>query len=192
LRQLQGCIDRGLQAVAAEQEPIREHVEELRRIEATLDPSQGSSQQRRRRFGRLRRRLRRRGDPVRAQMAVVMAAFAAGLFAGPEVAEEIRDNLELERWFRLPKGHERRIHGRRHAGVRLVQEGATLMPVLDAHKGRDAPYQAEELLSYRGATPPKQEQEALQRRKVMRRARSKARRPVLLAELERRYQAAPP
>jgi hypothetical protein len=25
-----------------------------------------------------------------------------------------------ERWFRQPKRHERRIHGRRHAGVRLV------------------------------------------------------------------------
>jgi 2,3-bisphosphoglycerate-independent phosphoglycerate mutase len=38
----------------------------------------------------------------------------------------------LERWFRLPKSHERRIHGRRHAGVRLVQTGATLVPALDA------------------------------------------------------------
>ena len=28
--------------------------------------------------------------------------------------EEIRDNLDLERWFRLPKSHERRIHGHRH------------------------------------------------------------------------------
>jgi hypothetical protein len=25
----------------------------------------------------------------------------------------------LERWFRLPKSHERKIHGRRHAGARL-------------------------------------------------------------------------
>src|SRR4029077_9614633 len=100
-------------------------------------------------------------------------------------------NLELERWFRLPKGHERRIHGRKHAGVRLVQEGATLMPVLDAHKSREKPYQAQELLSYKEAQPPKEEQESMRRRKVMRRARSKKRRPALLAELEQRYLSPP-
>jgi len=180
-----------LQAVAAEQEQIHEHVQEVKRIAATLDRSKGSRKQRKRRFQQLRRRLQRRGDPVRRQMAVVMAAFMVGLFAGPEVAEDVQDNLDLERWFRLPKGHERRIHGRKHAGVRLVQEGATLMPVLDAHKDRDEPYQAEQLLNYRQANPPPEEREALRRRKVMRQARSKKRRPILLAELERRYQAAP-
>ena len=187
---LQGCIDRGLQEVAAEQEQINEHVQEVKRVEATLDPSKGSSKQRKKRFQRLRRRLKRSGDPVRMQRAVVMAAFLVGLFAGPEVDQEIVDNLDLERWFRLPKGHERRIHGRKHAGVRLVQEGATRMPVLDAHQGREAPYQAEELLGYKEAKPPKEEQEAMHRRKVMRRARSKKRRPALLAELEQRYLSA--
>lgn len=123
------------------------------------------------------------------KMAVAMVAFSAGLFAGPEVDQEIRDNLDLERWFRLPKGHERRIHGRRHAGVRLVQEGGTLMAVLDAHKGKEEPYQVKELLGYKDAKPPKQEQEAMHRRKVMRRARSKKQRASLLAELERRYLA---
>ena len=188
---LQGCIDRGLQEVAAEQKQINEHVQEVKRVEATLDPSKGSSKQRKKRFQRLRRRLKRSGDPVRMQMAVVRAAFLVGLFAGPEVDQEIVDNLDLERWFRLPKGHERRIHGRKHAGVRLVQEGATRMPVLDAHKGREAPYQAEELLGYKEAKPPKEEQEAMHRRKVMRRARSKKRRAGLLAELEQRYLYAP-
>jgi hypothetical protein len=179
-----------LQSVAAEQEQIKEHVHEVKRIAATLDASTGSSKQRKRRFQHLRRRLKRRGDPVRTQMAVVMAAFMVGLFAGPEVAEDVQDNLELERWFRLPKGHERRIHGRKHAGVRLVQEGATLMPVLDAHKDQEEPYLAEQLLGYQQAKPPREECEAVRRRKVMRQARSKKRRPVLLAELERRYQAA--
>jgi hypothetical protein len=191
LQKLQGCIDRGLQAVAQEQEHIQEYVKEVKRVEATLDPSKGSSAQREKRFDRLQRRLRRSGDAVRMQMAVVMAAFAAGLFAGPEVDQEIRDNLDLERWFRLPKGHERRIHGRKHAGVRLVQEGATLMPALDAHKDREEPFEAEELLGYKDAMPPQQEQEAMHRRKVMRRARSKKERPILLAELERRYRNAP-
>jgi hypothetical protein len=191
LRKLQGCIDRGLQEVAAEQEPIKEYVQEVKRVAATLDPSRGSSAQRKRRFDRLKGRLKRSGDAVRMRMAVVMVAFAAGLFAGPEVDQEIRDNLDLERWFRLPKGHERRIHGRKHAGVRLVQEGATLMPALDAHKDREEPFKAEELLGYKDAQPPKQEQEARHRRKIMRRARSKKQRPILLAELERRYRDAP-
>ena len=177
--------------MASEQEPIKEYVKEVKRVEATLDPSKGNCEQRKRRFARLKRRLNNSGDAVRMQMAVVMVAFSAGLFAGPEVDEEIRDNLDLERWFRLPKGHERRIHGRKHAGVRLVQEGATLMPTLDAHKDRDEPFQADELLGFKDAKPPKHEQEAMHRRKVMRRARSKKQRPILLAELERRYRDAP-
>jgi hypothetical protein len=180
-----------LQAVAEEQEQIKEHVQEVKRVEATLDPSKGSVQRRKKRFHRLKRRLKKSADGVRMQMAVVMVGFTAGLFCGPEVDQDIRDNLDLERWFRLPKGHERRIHGRKHAGVRLVQEGATLMPALDAHKGREEPFTVEELLGYKDAKPPKQEQEAMYRRKVMRRARSTTQRPVLLAELERRYLAAP-
>jgi len=180
-----------LQAVAEEQTQIKEWVQEVQRVQATLDPSRGSGKQRQRRFAKLRRRLARSGDAVRMQMAMVMVAFAAGLFAGPEVDQEIRDNLDLERWFRLPKGHERRIHGRKHAGVRLVQEGATLMPALDAHKDREEPFQAAELLGYKDASPPQQEQEAMHRRQVMRRARSKKERPILLAELEHRYLEAP-
>jgi hypothetical protein len=180
-----------LQEVAGEQEQVREYVKEVKRVEATLDPSKGSGRQRKKRFDRLRRRLKRSGNAVKIRMAVVMVAWSLGLFAGPEVDQEIRDNLELERWFRLPKGHERRIHGRKHAGVRLVQQGATLMPALDAHKDRDRPYQAEELLAFKDAEPPPQEQQAMHRRKIMRRARSKKQRPVLLAELERRYRDAP-
>ena len=191
MQQLQGCIKRGLQAVTAEQEQIQEYVHEVKRVEATLDPSQGSVQQRKQRFHRLKRRLKKSGEAVRMQMAVVMVSFTAGLFCGPEVDQDIRDNLDLERWFRLPKGHERRIHGRKHAGVRLVQEGATLMPTLDAHKDREEPFQVEELLDYKDAKPPQQEQAAMHRRKVMRRARSRKQRPILLAELERRYLAAP-
>ena len=189
--QLQGCIDRGLQAVVEEQKQIQAYVQEVKRVVATLEPSTGSVPQRKRRFHRLKRRLQNSTDPVRIQMAVVRVAFTAGLFCGPEVDQEIRDNLDLERWFRLPKGHERRIHGHKHAGVRLVQEGATLMPALDAHKGREEPFTVKELLGYKDAKPPKQEQEAMYRRKVMRRARSTTQRPVLLAELERRYLAAP-
>jgi hypothetical protein len=175
-----------LTAVAPEQEVIRGQVQEIAKVAATLDPQRGDSATRRKRFKRLQKRLGSSSDPVRMQMAVVMAAFAVGLFAGGDLKGLPWDNLDLERWFRVPKGHERRINGRRHAGVRLVQEGATLMPVLDAHRER-GPFTGEELLRYRTAKPPTDEQEAVKRRKVMRKARSKTKRPVLLATLEQRY-----
>ena len=187
MKRLAGYIDRGLEAVAPAQEQVRGQVEEVRQIAATLDPERGTRAQRRRRFRRLQQRLARSTDPVRQQMAGVMATFLVGLFAGGDVADLPQDNLDLERWFRLPKGHERRIHGRRHAGVRLVQEGATLLPVLDAHRGRDHPFGVAELADYCEAQPPPDQQEALRRRKVMRRARSKKKRGLLLAELEQRY-----
>ena len=185
MRRLARCLDGGLAAVAEEQETIRGHVEEVAKIAATLDETGGTRANRRKRFQRLRKRLASSGDATRVHMALVMAAFVVGLFAGGDLRGLPMDNLELERWFRLPKGHERRINGRRHAGVRLVQEGATLMPVLDAH--REGVFTAEQLLGYRDAKPPPDEQEAIERRKVMRKARSRKKRPVLLAALEHRY-----
>src|SRR5512135_1990640 len=98
------------------------------------------------------------------------------------------DTDGLERWFRLPKGHGRRIHGHRHAGVRIVQEGPTLVHALDAHLTHPEPFGVTDLLPYRSARPPECQRQAIHRRKIMRRARSKTKRPKLLAELERRYQ----
>jgi hypothetical protein len=191
LQRLARCIDRGLDAVTTEQDAIREHVQELHQIQQTLDPQRGTARQRRRRFRRLQQRLSQSDDPVRVQMGVVMAAFVTGLFAGGEVDGLPADNLDLERWFRLPKGHERRIHGHKHAGVRLVQEGATLMLVLDAHRSHPEPFRREELANYRGAQRPPEEMAAFERRKLMRKARSTKQRSQLLAELERRYQDGP-
>src|SRR5690349_23678262 len=106
-------------------------------------------------------------------MAGVMRSFRAGLFVGGDAMAHIQDNLDLERWFRLPKGHERRIHGRRHAGVRIVQEGPTLVLALDAHVAHPGPFTAEDLLPYRTAREPACQREALHRRKIMRKARSR-------------------
>src|SRR5262249_24194097 len=120
-------------------------------------------------------------------MGQVMASFAPGLFVGGEEADLPQDNLDLERWFRQPKGHERRMHGHRHAGVRLVQEGPTLLMALDAHIAQPEPFTAADLLAYRHSPHPPGQKQALHRRAIMRRARSKKKRPLLLAELERRY-----
>jgi hypothetical protein len=130
-------------------------------------------------------------DPIHQTMAVVMFSFCAGLFVGEGKFEDITDNLELERWFRLPKSHERRIHGHRHAGVRIVQEGPTLVHALDAHAAHPEPFAVADLLPYRRAQEPQCQKQALHRRKIMRKARSKKKRPPLLADLERRYQKLP-
>jgi hypothetical protein len=130
-------------------------------------------------------------DPIRPKMAVVMISFVAGLFVGEGQFEGIVDDLDLERWFRVPKSHERRIHGHRHAGVRIVQEGATSVPALDAHVAHPGPFTMAELLPYRLAPEPPSQRQALDRRKVMRKARSQKKRPLLLADLERRYRDSP-
>ena len=105
------------------------------KVAATLDPGSGSCKDRQEKFEELIDRFERNEDPIRQHMATVMISFLAGLFVGEEKFEEIKDNLDLERWFRLPKSHERRIHGHRHAGVRIVQDGPTLVLALDAHIG---------------------------------------------------------
>ena len=130
-------------------------------------------------------------DPIRHQMATVMLSFVAGLFVGDGVYEVIKDNLDLERWFRLPKSHERRIHGHRHAGIRIVLEGPTLVHALDAHAGHPEPFTVDELLQYRTAREPPSQTQALHRRKIMRKARSEKTRSTLLADLERRYRESP-
>jgi hypothetical protein len=188
---LAGCIDRGLDAVQAEQEEIREYVKDIEKIAATLKPEEGDCADRQKTFEKLIEELKPAKEPIRQHMVQVMLSFVAGLFVGAGKFEEIKDNLDLERWFRLPKSHERRIHGHRHAGVRIVQEGATMIPALDAHAAHPGPFTADDLSAYRTAREPPCQKQALNRRKVMRKARSKKQRPKLLAELERRYRETP-
>ena len=140
-------------------------------------------------YNAIGRELQADEDSICQQMGRVMASFKPGLFAGGGRADLPRDNLDLERWFRLPKGHERRIHGRCHAGVRIVQEGATMLLALDAHRHHPQPFTEEELRPYRDATAPESQKEAIRRRKVMRTARSTTKRGSLLRNLEARYAA---
>jgi hypothetical protein len=160
-------------------------------VAATLEPGTEDITERQEEFEALIDRFEATEEPIRHGMAAVMLSFAAGLFVGEEDYEASRDNLDLERWFRLPKGHERRIHGHRHAGVRIVVEGPTLVPALDAHVAHPGLFTVAELWPYRTAREPPCQTEALKRRKLMRKARSKKQRPALLADLERRYQEAP-
>jgi hypothetical protein len=162
-------------------------VDEVWAIQATRGADGGTWAERQAPVQVWQEQCRASDDPIRHHMGQVMASFAPGLFVGGEEADLPQDNLDLERWFRQPKGHERRIHGHRHAGVRLVQEGPTLLMALDAHIAHPEPFTAADLWPYRHSPAPTCQRQAMHRRAMMRRARSKKKRPLLLAELERRY-----
>jgi hypothetical protein len=177
-----------LDEVKGVQAELRQQVRTIQAVANTLDPAHGSQENRRDQFEKLQRRLSKQRNPIAQHMAKVMASFLGGLFVGDDLPQ---DNLDLERWFRLPKGHERRIHGRCHAGVRLVHEGPTLVLTLDAHLHHPEVFTAAELIPYRSAQPPPSQRAAIARRGLMRKARSSKMRPVLLAELEQRYRNSP-
>ena len=82
-----------------------------------------------------------------------------------------------------PRDHERVV------APWLVQQGPTLLPTLDAHLRHPTPITADELIPTRHAIPPTCQRETESRGRIMRRARSTKKRPILLAELERRYEA---
>jgi hypothetical protein len=160
-------------------------------VAATLEPGPEDIPEREEAFEALIDQFEATEDPIRHGMAALMLSFLPGLFVGEREYEAVKDNLELERWFRLPKSHERRVHGRRHAGVRLVLEGPTLVHALGAHAAHHGPFTVADLMPYRSAREPQCQAEARGRRAIMRRARSKAKRPILLAELERCYRESP-
>jgi hypothetical protein len=66
-----------------------------------------------------------------------------------------------------------------------------LVPALDAHAAHPGPFTVDDLLAYRTAREPACQTEARDRRTIMRKARSPKQRPLLLAELERRYRETP-
>jgi hypothetical protein len=170
---------------------LRNYVKDIEEVAATLEPGAQTCAERQEKFEALIDDFEGTKDPIHRQMVPVMMSFLAGLFVGEGKFAQIRDNLDLERWFRLPKSHERRIHGHRHAGIRIVLEGPTLVHALDAHAAHRGPFTVEDLLPYRTAREPPCQTQALNRRKIMRKARSKKRRPILLADLERRYRESP-
>ena len=173
LQRLAACIDRGVAEVQAEHMVVRQHLQEIQRIAATLTSANGAAAVRQTQVTRLQEEFAGLETPFDHHVAGVMAGFAAGLFVGGETLPCLQDNLDLERWFRKPKGHERRIHGHRHAGVRIVQEGPTLLLALDGHLTHPEPFTAHDLERYQDVSAPACQVEALHRRKLMRAARSK-------------------
>lgn len=175
LERLAACIERGLAAVQVEQQEVGAQVQAIKRVAQTLKGTAKTRQRRKDRYQALQEKYQQKGGEFGTHLSRVMLSWLAGLFVvvKGKAAAPPTDNLDLERWFRKPKSHERRIHGRKHAGVRIVQEGPTLLLVLNAHEEHTGPFRAEELLPYRQALDPADQREAMRRRKIMRKARSK-------------------
>ena len=192
MTRLAGCIDRGLDVAREPLTQVRASVRELQAVDSTLRPSdEVTGREREVRFRLLQEAWQSSADPVHQHCAKLLSSFEPGLFVGGEAADFPGDNVDLERWFKRPKGHERRIHGRRHAGIRIVPQGPTLMLALDAHVLHDGPFMADDLQPYGHARVPASQQQAVERGKIMRKARSRKKRHELLADLEKRYLNAP-
>ena len=188
MKRLASCIDRGLEVAREGLTQVGHYVQNLRAVDGILKPSdEATGEEREAQFVSLWQEWEASVDPMHQPFAQVMSNFEPGLFVGGEGADFPADNLDLERWFKCPKGHERRIHGRRHAGVRLVQQGPTLMLALDAHVHHNGPFTVDDLEPYRHSRVPASQQEAIERGQIMRKARSRKNRHALLADLEKQY-----
>lgn len=192
MKRLAGCIDRGMEGAREALTHVGHYVQDLRSVDGLLKPSdEATGEEREAQCVSLWQEWEASVDPIHQQFAKVMSSVAPGVFVGGEAADFPADNVDVERWFKRPKGHERRIHGRRHAGIRLVQQGPTLMLALDAHGHHPGPFTVDALEPYRHSRMPASQQEALERGKIMRQARSRKQRPMVLADLEKRYCNAP-
>lgn len=181
-------MDRGLYVVRTALRQVGHYVKDLQAVDSLLKPSnEATGEEREEQFVLLREAWQSSADPMHQQFAQGMSSFQPGVFGGGEAADVPEDHLDLERWFKGPKGHERRMHGHRHAGVRLVQQGPTLMLALDAPLHHDGPLTVNDLQPYGPSRVPASQQQAVARGKIMRKARSRKQRCDLLADLEKRY-----
>lgn len=175
LRRLKGFIDRG---VADQQESftrVREYTDQVRQVMDLLTDQDGPLLAKRE--SQFAAKIEAfecfEDDVVYSHFAKVMTSFQPGLFAAADMTLYPRDNLDLERWFRSPKSHERRIHGHRHAGVRIVRDGPTLASTLDAHASHPGVFTREDLFPFRMASAPPSQLASQQRHGIMRKSRSK-------------------
>lgn len=198
LSQLRSCIAGGLDSTAQERVGIDTELDQIRKVAATVDAKGDPYDVRLEQFDEIARTFSQSLSERTKSMAALMLRWKSGLFIGDGVAEQAgvawagnpflpEDNYALERHFRTPKHHMRHIHGRAHAGVVIVQRGATLIPTLDAHLLHPTPFPHDMLRPYLHAPEPPRQLEACARAAIMRRARSPKQRPILLADLKERY-----
>src|SRR2546426_7381429 len=164
-------MDRGLAVAHDALDQVGLYAQDLQAVDVTLRPSDAvTAEERQAQFLSLQEAWQASTDPVHQHFAKMMSSFEPGVFVGGEAADFPTDNLDLERWFKGPKGHERRIHGHGHAGVRIVRQGPTLMLALDAHVHHDGPFTVDDLEPYGHARVPESQQQAVERGKIMRQA----------------------
>lgn len=175
LTRLKGFIDRGVAEQKSAFSRVRAYTARVREVIDIMTVEDGSSLVDREPLftAKIAELQASPEDKISVGMAKVMTSFQVGLFAGTELHDYPSDNLDLERWFRLPKSHERRIHGHHHAGVRIVREGPTLIPALDAHARHPGVFTEAELSRFATATAPPSQIASQQRHGVMKKARSK-------------------
>lgn len=173
LKRLNECIKRGLSVYKTDKAEIVKYVKLIEKIFNTLDSNSNLLPTRLTQFKRLKTRLLNTNDPIKVQMGIIMNNFEPGLFVGSDDPEIPSDNLDLERWFSNPKGQSIRIHGRKHAGIRIVQKGPTLLLALDAHLLRMKPFTYLDLLPYVNVSVPKSQTESVERNRIMTKASSK-------------------
>jgi len=181
-------MDRGLEVAREALTHVGHYGQDLRAVDGLLRPSdEATGEEREAQFVSRWQEWEASVDAMHQQLATVMSSFEPGVFVGGEGADFPADKVDVERWFKRPKGHARRMHGRRHAGVRLVQQGPTRMLALAAPVHHHGPWTVDDLEPYRHSRVPASQQEAVERGKSMRQARSRKKRSVLLADLEKRY-----
>jgi hypothetical protein len=173
LKRLNKCIKRGLSVYQQDKAEVLEYVEKIKKVFNTLDSKSDPVKKRLAQFKKLKAQFTDTDDSIKEHMKTIMESFEPGLFVGSDDFEIPPDNLDLERWFKKPKGHERRINGRQHAGIRIVHEGATLLPALDAHLLQMKPFTYQDLLPYVGVEAPKSQTESVERNRIMIKASSK-------------------
>jgi len=175
LQRLKGFLDRG---VADQQESftrVREYTDHVRQVMDLLTDQDGPPlAERESQFAaKIAAFQCFADDVVYSHFAKVMTSFQPGLFAGADMTSHPRDNLDLERWFRSPKSHERHIHGHRHAGIRIVRDGPTLALTLDAHTSHPGVFTRDDLFPFRMASLPPSQLASQQRHRIMQKSRSK-------------------
>lgn len=166
-------IDKGLALYEDTRSKVQDYQREIKRVSQTLSHGHSTCKQRFKAFNKIYERLQNSEDPVKQNIAGFMYRFSDGLFAGGDNLEIPDDNQDLERWFKTPKGHERKINGHKHAGTRIVYEGPILLPTLDAHKSTSRQFQIEELKPYIKSEVSDDQQDAISRRKQQKASRSK-------------------
>src|SRR3989440_9223052 len=78
LEQLAGCIESGLGSVKAEQEEVRQQVQEIAKVEETLDQNSGSRTERRAQYEKLQREYQAKGGEFYDHLARLMENWQPG------------------------------------------------------------------------------------------------------------------